>query len=110
FIKLYKQKEKESLKPEETKTQEEEKVVAWKIRTFTRQLFSMAYLQEIQLANEAANEDNTADNANNEAAQKKLHCLKALVVSNGSEEAEVAVTIRKEGKTGVALSGGGFKN
>ncbi|MEO7991398.1 MAG: patatin-like phospholipase family protein [Chryseolinea sp.] len=110
FIGEYKQREKTDVLNANASIQEEEKIVAWKIRTFSRQLFSIAYLQNIELdwVKKAVGQEQIKQRVIKGINQDDIkRCLQALTTSANDTAAEIEV--QQEGKVGLALSGGGFR-
>lgn len=96
----------------DTSTSDDDKIIGWKIRTFTRQLFSIAYLQQIQLNWVATAQKNSKIKYSSFLFATGIdvvgmqECLHALSEKDGSLS---DIEIRREGKVGIALSGGGFR-
>ncbi|MES2850132.1 MAG: patatin-like phospholipase family protein, partial [Bacteroidota bacterium] len=95
----------------------------WEIRSFGQQISSLAYLQLFvkKLYNQQANEQTKEDKAEGKPTGYELlqsyadstdegainNCLAMLVAGAGAPNAELK--IKKDGKVGLALSGGGFR-
>jgi len=99
FIKMYKQRETDS----------------WKLRTFSRQILSIAYLQHVQLDWYTSSKENPHAktklwaNSTEIDAMKINECLAILVHNVTSTDKSSRVDVKREGKFGLALSGGGFR-
>jgi predicted acylesterase/phospholipase RssA len=92
------------------------KMVAWKSRSFSQQIFSLAYVQQFlkrwigDTGNPASSRAALASFAETIDESGMNRCLAALVsVSGAANTPAGTLQIRKEGKTGLALSGGGFR-
>ncbi len=90
-----------------------DKMLAWEIRSFTQQIFALAYLQVFQkefVCTISTGEEIRIPHAKDIKEEKILRCLQ-LLKSFGSENKSSDDTkdIRKQGKLGLALSGGGFR-
>jgi len=112
MIQLYKEKELEDVNKKSEKPVDE-KVLAWKIRTFSRQLLSIAHLQKsllkLSLLKKASQSKlDLLTTGINEVGLK--NCLSTLVAAKTDDKVEEKVVEQSaEGKTGIALSGGGFR-
>lgn len=99
FITLYREREKD----------------AWKVRTFSRQLLSLAYLQHMQLDwyNSAKGNPSICtklDELSTEIDPRKINeCLIAVLHERSSDDRQPWVEVKREGRLGLALSGGGFR-
>ncbi|MES2894061.1 MAG: patatin-like phospholipase family protein [Bacteroidota bacterium] len=91
---------------------------AWEIRTFSQQIFSIAYLQMYQKkfrersdAGQLALETNMKEQVGNIDLEKINTCLAAFMQNGepGDHEGSWKTEIKKDGKLGLALSGGGFR-
>ncbi|HEY3403633.1 MAG TPA: patatin-like phospholipase family protein [Ohtaekwangia sp.] len=91
----------------------DDKVLAWKTQTFRRQLSSLAYLQKIQrewlrkIKVDEKIRSRTMLSAKDIDETKITECLAALSPAGVTNQADTE--IKKEGKVGLALSGGGFR-
>jgi len=101
FIKLFKESKLSSI------GQADDKALAWKTRTLSRQLQSLAYLQQIytKWSLDHHGDSPEAKLRRDREEKERTQCLQALLSSGAAS----AVTIKKEGKVGLALSGGGFR-
>ncbi|MGC4037193.1 MAG: patatin-like phospholipase family protein [Chitinophagaceae bacterium] len=88
----------------------------WEIRTFSQQLFSIAYIQQSLkklLESKSVNglSIDPAKIAEEISIEGIVECLSSFVNDNvdGSSKSKIEPRIKKGGKVGLALSGGGFR-
>lgn len=89
----------------------------WEIRSFSQQIFSLAYLQlfqkkiyDTQLENKVSGYEQLEEIARQTIEKNINACLRVLMTKQGTGEArDVSIEIKKDGKVGLALSGGGFR-
>ncbi|MFT3825146.1 MAG: patatin-like phospholipase family protein [Chitinophagaceae bacterium] len=89
----------------------------WEIKTFSKQLFSIAYLQRYLLRFKT-DEDPTDDDPTTRKVKSVIaklddekinQCLSELANAGSSDGNKKHPEVIKAGKTGIALSGGGFR-
>ncbi len=91
-----------------------DKMLTWEMRSFTQQIFALAYLQIFQKEFEFDSVEDTkkiqlphAKEINEEKILRCLHLLKNF--GRADKSTDKTTDIRKQGRLGLALSGGGFR-
>jgi predicted acylesterase/phospholipase RssA len=89
-------------------------MLAWEMRSFTQQIFALAYLQvfqkEFSFSPNADEKELRIPHAKDIKEQKIIKCLHLLKTFGYEDKnSDVTTDIRKQGKLGLALSGGGFR-
>nr|MBA2513558.1 patatin-like phospholipase family protein [Solirubrobacterales bacterium] len=89
----------------------------WEIRSFSQQIFSLAYLQtyqkkfyETKVKNKIPGYEQLEALAGQISEKRMNACLSVFMGKRVSgEKKDVSIEIKKDGKVGLALSGGGFR-
>jgi predicted acylesterase/phospholipase RssA len=94
-----------------------EGVNKWEIRSLNQQIFSLAYLQlsekkfyDRQVENKTAGFEGLEKKSAQISEKNMNDCLREFIGKRGNTEKDpVNIEIKKDGKMGLALSGGGFR-